>query len=342
MHAGRPQKLIPRGKAEDMEITCLEVEDAGSLAPFYNAEFGDRPYCYPVSPREFCAGVRFRADADEPYRNLTGERFIVARRDGEVLGFAHLALWSKETEDLIWIGLHLVEEILDDRVGLIRFFHYKRGQRRAGQAILEEAENYFRQWGLKQIRVFSYYAYRFCLFDRTFLFDSMAHVHALLRANGYRITRGNALLDLRAGPPAEPSPPPHGLDVCTEVEEGRGDLPNATVRLLRGDEEVGSSSAVSHGHYCSAAQARASYYVGWFGTAGPEQGKGLGRYLLQVLLWEMHRIGYENATLYVALDNPVAQLLYTNGGFRLVDNMYVLFKDVERELPLALFEGVGF
>ena len=81
----------------------------------------------------------------------------------------------------------LVEEILDDRVGLVRFFHYRGGQRSAGQAVLEAAEDYFRQWGLKQVRVFSYYAYPFCLFDRTFLFDSMAHVHALLRANGYRI-----------------------------------------------------------------------------------------------------------------------------------------------------------
>ena len=325
-----------------MEITYVEVEEAGSLAPFYNAEFAGRPYCYPVSAQEFHAGARFRADADEPYRNLAQERFLVARRDGEVLGFAHLALWSKVSDDLIWIGLHLVEDILDHRVGLIRFFHYKRGQRRAGQAILDEAEDYFRQWGVKQIRVFSYYAYRFCLFDRTFLFDSMAHVHALLRANGFRITRGNALLDLRARPPAEPSPPAGGLEVRTEVEEGRGDLPNASVRLLRQEEEIGSCSAVSHGHYCRAGEAQTSYYVGWFGTAGPERGKGLGKYLLQVLLWEMHKLGYDNATLYVALDNPVAQLLYTNGGFGLVDNMYVLFKDMERELPLVLFEGVGF
>ena len=65
---------------------------------------------------------------------------------------------------------------------------------------------------------------------------------------------------------------------------------------MRGSEEVGSSSAVSHGHYCRTGQAQTSYYVGWFGTAGPEQGKGLGRYLLQVLLWEMQGIGYENAT----------------------------------------------
>ena len=325
-----------------MEISYLEVEDAGSLAPFYNAEFAHLPYRYPVAAADFCAGARFRSDSDEPYPNLSQERFIVARQGAEVVGFAHLALWSKESEDLIWIGLHLVEEILDHRVGLIRFFHYRSGQRRAGQAILEEAEKYFRQWGLKQVRVFSYYAYPFCLFDRTFLFDSMAHVHGLLRANGYRITRGNALLDLRGRPPAEPSPPPDGLEVRTDAVEGRGDLPNVTLRLMRGNEEVGSSSAVSHGHYCRAGEAQTSYYVGWFGTAGPEQGRGLGRYLLQVLLWEMHGFGYENATLYVALDNPVAQLLYTNGGFRLVDNMYVLFKDMERELPLAVFKGVGF
>ncbi len=325
-----------------MEITYLEVADAGSLASFYNAEFAGRPYCYPVSPQEFHAGVRFRPDEDEPYRNLTQERFIVARQDGQVLGFAHLALWSKVSDDLIWIGLHLVEDILDDRVGLIRFFHYRRGQRRAGQAILNEAERYFRQWGLKQIRVFSYYGYRFCLFDRTFLFDSMAQVHALLRANRYRITRGNSILDLRAYRGEEPPSPQGELEVRTEVVQGRGDLPNATVGLWRGDEEIGSSSAVSHGHYCSAGEAQTSYYVGWFGTAAQEQGKGMGKYLLQALLWEMHQLGYENATLYVALDNPVAQLLYSNGGFRLVDNMYVFFKDLERELPIALFEGVGF
>ena len=49
------------------------------------------------------------------------------------------------------------------------------------------------------------------------------------------------------------------------------------------------------------------------------QGQGLGRYLLQHALQEMHKVGYRHAAISSGLDNHRAFLFYNNCGYRVVD-----------------------
>ena len=192
------------------------------------------PYCYPVTPDEFEIGIRCHEERDdEPYADLSDESFLVVENgDSTILGFAHVAIWRKG-EEASRIGLYPIEELLNDRIGLIRFFHYRAGARPAGQALLEAAEKHLRDSGINQIRAFSYYGYRFYRFCHAFQSDKMGHVGALLSMNDYRITRGILLLefpDFIAPNPVSPDP-----DVITQFDicPGRGKLPNMEFQLFR-------------------------------------------------------------------------------------------------------------
>ena len=40
-----------------MKIKTIEIDQASVLTDFYNEQFADMPYCYPVTPDEFETGV---------------------------------------------------------------------------------------------------------------------------------------------------------------------------------------------------------------------------------------------------------------------------------------------
>ena len=325
----------------DLEISPAEAVNENALSRYYNREVSGLPYCYAVVPEEFRAGLQWHEDRDEVYPELSDDRLIAARAGGELVGFAHICFWSSEAEESHRLGYEVVQELLEPRVGLIRFFHFTSGHRKAGQQILEAAEAAFALDGVRQVRAFSYYPYRFYRFDRAFLSDKMGHVRGVLSLNGYRITRAVLLLDLAD---YYVDAPRTCKVVSPQVSEtgGRGERKNVTIHLLRAGEKIGIAEMKSLGHYCRAAGAQDAYYVEWFWIAEQEQGKGLGQYLLQVGLREMQQRGFKRAILYAAVDNPRAQLLYTNAGFRVVDNNYQFFKILDGSLPAELFQRVGF
>ena len=59
-----------------------------------------------------------------------------------------------------------------------------------------------------------------------------------------------------------------------------------------------------------------------------EQGKGLGRYLLQRTLWEMKEVGYKTASLGTGGRNHRSQLLYSSVGFELKEIEFLYCKEV--------------
>ena len=334
-----------------MKIKTLEIEQASELKDFYNDQFADMPYCYPVSSDEFETGVRWHEERDEPYEDLSDESFLVAEDDdGAVAGFAHVAV-CRRGEEFDRVGLHPIEELLEDRIGLIRFFHYRAGARPAGQALLEAAEAHLRGLGISQIRAFSYFGYRFYRFCHGFQSDRMGHVGALLSMNDYRITRGIILLELPDFTVPDPVLPDAGVTPRFDTRPGRGRLPNMEFQLFRGDQCIGQGFAQSLGDFCRAPEAQETFYIPWFFIEGSpvggrvsegEQGKGFGRYMMEVLLREMGRLGYRHATTQANTGSPRPILLYTNMGYRVVDTNYQYFKDLEKELPLEVFKEVGF
>ena len=334
-----------------MKISTLPIDQASVLTDFYNDQFSGMPYCYPVTGDEFGTGVLWHEERDEPYEDLSDESILVAEDDGgAVAGFAHVAICSKG-EEYDRIGLHPIEELLKDRIGLIRFFHYRAGARPAGQALLEAAETHLRGFGVDQIRAFSYFGYRFYRFCHGFQSDRMGHVGALLCMNDYRITRGIILLELPDFAVPDPVLPDSGVTPRFDVRPGRGKRPNMEFQLFRGDQCIGQGFAQSLGDFCRSPRAQETFYIPWFSIEGSpvggrvsegEQGKGFGRYMMEVLLREMHQLGYRHATTQANTGSPRPILLYTNMGYRVVDTNYQYFKDLEREIPLEVFKEVGF
>lgn len=331
-----------------MKISFCNLSEAKILTEFYNDQFANLPYCHPVSTEAFEVGIRCRQSkrgnkwVKRSYEDLSQEKLIVASQDDEVIGFAHVAKWCGDLDQAHWLGLTPLQGILHRQVGLIRFFHYRQGHRSAGQAIIEAAEDYFRKLGLSQIRAFSYYGYRFHRFCHAFLSDRVGQVRSLLGMNGYRTTRGLILLHLPNFQVSEPTSPDPQIKVQVQHKSGDGNLQNIRIKLMRKRKEIGDSYSISGGHFCRGSTAQDVFYVAWFFIDKQEQGRGLGRYMMRYLLWELQNSGYKTATLHVDTGNARAQLLYTNLGFQTVDTNYQFFKDMRRKLPSSIFKKVGF
>ena len=98
------------------------------------------------------------------------------------------------------------------------------------------------------------------------------------------------------------------------------------MRAYLDDEEIGECESVSGGEFSSHPDAQ-----DWLHTTGldieePYQGQGIGRYLLQYSLQEMHQVGYRHATISTDWENYRAFLFYSNCGYRVVDWTYELEK----------------
>ncbi|MYF98781.1 GNAT family N-acetyltransferase [Candidatus Poribacteria bacterium] len=62
-------------------------------------------------------------------------------------------------------------------------------------------------------------------------------------------------------------------------------------------EEVGVCRSLSGGMFFSHSDAQKWIYTDWLGVEEEFQGQGLGKYLLQYSLQEMHKVGYRHASL---------------------------------------------
>ena len=135
-----------------MKIHHWTLDCAADLAQSYNRQVADVPYCYPQSDDGFQREVQ--EDLQELYgfsrQHLHSEEFIVAENDGAVLGFVHVCSEDEE------------EDGKTNRVGVIRFLAYEPGLRLVGQALLDEAEQQFRDAGIARVHAFyKGYVYHF-------------------------------------------------------------------------------------------------------------------------------------------------------------------------------------
>lgn len=113
--------------AFDLEHRSLD--GAKGLATFYNEQVADLPYCHVVDAEAFDWGIR-RPRYHESFRDALGEEeVIVAKQDGNIVGFIHLADEIKPHDDSQSPG------------GIIRFLSYVPGYREVGQMLLASIKN---------------------------------------------------------------------------------------------------------------------------------------------------------------------------------------------------------
>ena len=300
-----------------MEILQYTPDLQTLVTQFYNRLTANVPHCYLVKEEEFATAIRgvTTGKADKKEGGLDSETAFVAMVNGAVQAFIH-------------VGIGQVGDNREVDIGVIRFLGYERGARHAGQVVLEKAEVYLKTYNISRIYAFSQDCrYRFYHFEHAYLSDVLDQVQALLGFNGYRRCEGEVFLDWEN---YTVTPTPSSLPVTLSIDwkEGRGQLPNCTIRAFRDDKEVGECWSVSGGEFSSHPDAQNWLHTTWLGIEDEFQGQGLGRYLLQYELQEMYKVGYRHAAISTAWDNHRAFLFYSNCGYRTVDWTYGFVKNL--------------
>ena len=275
---------------------------AEEVAAAYNRLVAAMPHCYPI------AGEALTNLLPDPLDRHAGPSVaLVAEEDGQIRGMIHL-------------GLLIGKQQARTRQGLIRFFAYEPGYRRAGQALLDAADAYWREHRVSEIRAFHYdHNWPFYHVQHVYLSAHLSQVEALLGLNGYQRRSSEVNLDWPDLPALTPEPIDGAIDVTLQCRPAAGQRPGLRVLAHRDGDEIGICICKSLGERSPAAVAQEWFYVSWLGVAEGERGRGLGRSLLERALAEMRGIGYRHATICTPGDNYRAYLFYSNYGFRAVD-----------------------
>ena len=88
-----------------IEIAYRDPQEIGALTSFYNEQNAGYPYYCPVSSQTLEAGVWYDRRVGKPHRGVHTEKLIVAEEQGEMVGFAHPALFQPDAESPECIGI---------------------------------------------------------------------------------------------------------------------------------------------------------------------------------------------------------------------------------------------
>ncbi len=285
-----------------VEIVSFEPKMAAEIACCYNELIEPLPDCYPVMPDQFAslAGLA--------HSRLKDEELMVARVDGEVVGFVHVGIALPATN----------EDEPKGEPAVIRFLSYRSGARPVGQALLEWAEAWAQAHGRAAMQAWdANYRYRFYHFGYAHLSERIGHVRALFGMNGYRELGGELYLTWRDFIPPLIPPPEPDIELSLTWREGSIG-PRLEARLHRGGKEVGACN-LDRGQHSPGPAAAEWCYCDWLWVKEELQGKRLGLYLLCAALSEAKRVGCRHASISTGGNNYRAQLMYTNLGYRVAD-----------------------
>ena len=118
-----------------MRVLQYEQQMAPDLTSLYNEATNELPHCFPVSCEDFDLTAGSKLKHTRRLRRLEPDALFIAMQKGLPIGFVHVSPENTRTGRPT------------DR-GVIRFFFYKRGLRKAGQALLDEAQRYLAKLGV--------------------------------------------------------------------------------------------------------------------------------------------------------------------------------------------------
>jgi len=298
--------LTVRKTQMTIRIVPLDEGLVPQVAQAFSTATSHVPHCYPVSAEEYVAATKL-ASANYGRNTLRSQRTMVALSSGRVLGFATTAL-----------GTHGKKG--SEESALIRMLWYERGYRRAGQALLNAAEQHLTGLGHNEISAFDQ-DFRFpgYYLPPADLTDRWDHVHGLLGINGYERKRGEVFLDWRDFRPPDPGACPVAADIRVERLSGDGARDEISVGAYVSEKIVGTCICMCGGEFARDSQAQDWLFTVWLHVDEGLRAKGLGRYLLLRALNEARTDGYVHATISTDRSNHRALLLYGNIGYQSVD-----------------------
>ena len=245
--------------------------------------------------------------------------------DGALLGFVDVCVWAAHTATE-WGAGSTGSRIDVAPRGLLRFLWCERGQRGAGEALVDAAEAHVSAAGMVDMSAFDQgFRYEFYMIDSAYYSLANNHVLSLLEARGYVRCNGECYYDWpKYTIPDDLAPLPEGLQFRVVTIPGKRRLPGTAVYAVSEDgEDLGVCLTTSAGEFSESAVASATCFTNWLGVPvsptstrlHPSQGQGLGKCLLAESLRQMKTLGYEHAAISTALMNHKAQLFYSNFGY---------------------------
>lgn len=301
-----------------MEIIKYSPNLLRPLTRFYNQHIEGLPNCFPIKEGELAKVLwKLNGGKENSEKGLDEEEMFIAIHSGKIIAFIHAGVQEYDNDE-------------KDIVGYIKFLSYKRGERIAGQAVLEAAEEFLTTFDINKIIAFSSdieARYRFHQFEYNNLSNYLDHIQALLACNGYKPGNGWASLNWENFD-AKPVLPDQAVKLTIEWEDGKGERANCTVKAKKDEEDVGECECVSVGTFSQHPEAQDWIYTSWIGIEEKFRGQGHGKYLLQYTLQEMQKVGYRHAILNTVRDNYRALLFYTDLGYKIVDWTYEYAKDL--------------
>lgn len=310
-------------KVRFVTVLRYDPDMATELTSLYNEAIASVPHCFPVSCEDLAATVGGKLKHTRRLRRLEPDVVFVAVQDGNPAGFIQISPENTRTGQRT------------DR-GVIRFFHYRRGDRAIGQALLGKAHAYLEDLGVKKITAF-HVDYRYPFYHQLSgaLSNRMDHVQALLYSNNYGRTYSQVHFEWADFEIEEPSPTELVVDLELDWNDGRparvdggksdstrSRYPGLHLKAYLQGKLVGECGNDPYVETRDLRQLDDWFYVGWLGVEEPYQGKGLGRHLLRRSMQEMHTIGYRHAAISCSEENGRAFTHYSNCGFRIFDRTY--------------------
>jgi len=296
---------------------CVDLAEAAVAS--HSRTFGDIPFCWPVA-----------ADALAEPTTLTCSNLTTLRNDlvlaalacGRVVGYVHAAVEDpKPATDQQW-GDYAVPQ------GVLRMFWYERGERAAGEALLQAAEGHLRRQGLERIEVMHCKrGYPWHGLPHAHLTQRAAHLHALLYLRGYVRETSSVSLAWRDAVKA----PMASCSVAHTMRREDEPRPGGTSRVLLYAEQSEVFAGMCVGGPLAefapdAPEAREWGYIHWLTVAEPFRRRGLAQTLLTAMFGELRREGLRHIALCCIEENAPALLLYANMGFSASDFGYTYVK----------------
>ncbi len=287
-----------------LRISRFHVGELQDLADALNDLMAGTPHCPRASASEVASALDGPGSCKAAER-LSESTIWLAREGSDIVGVAHAAI-EQATEQ-------------SPLRAVLRFFAYRPGYRRVGQALVERAEELAHAHGAGEVVAWHYdHKYPWCHAEHALLSGRLGHVQALLSLNGYAADWGQLVLDWQDyAVSAEPLP----VDAELEWEWAEA-TPGATELVLHAYQEgrsVGLCVCIGQGALQRAPEAQDWVYVRWLWVEDGLRGRGLGRCLVTQALAAYRQRGYRHVTIGAMESNLPARLLYTNMGFQTTD-----------------------
>ena len=298
-----------------MEIIQYQSNMANELTEFFNELIEDVPHCRPIITNEMHLAIS--GNNRRKNRRIHPEQTFVAIANGEIQGFALAAQ-------------QLTRTLRNKGSGIIRFLGYRRGNRTAGQALLDAAESHLENYKVKEITAFSRsFPFTVC-HSIGGLSNHLTHIQGLLTASEYKRTRGHITLEWRAFSIKDVSATCPLEFICKELPN-QGELPDFLVTAYLNSQPVGECFCRSFQTSPKEKDSGPWFCVYDVDVVDGMRGKGYGWLTLQRALVMAHKIGYRGAIIGTNETNGPALSLYSNIGFRPVDWTYNFTKKIHNK-----------